>query len=911
MMTRLERRVLIRSLAIGGLLTLMVLGVWMLGWLDSLEYWLYDQRAIHCQLAEPAPTDRIVHFDIDDASVSRSVLGRWPWPRAKLAKILDEIHRAAPSAVGLDIMFADPQDVEYKPDADGHFVAEDEDDTLTQSLRRCRNAVIAASFKVEPTESEADGPPEALQWLTENLEMSETDLARRLESIGYTQTAGRTFDDMFVRLRRRAVKTRIEQELDQAPAATTDQLASRLLPRGDSQDQALSELFADQYALSLDERSLLRFGAPLQTMDPPPLQGTLNVVPLRRFSSASAGCAFANYDIFDNATVRAVPLYVQYRKHLFPQMGLATACVMLGADPASVRFDGSQLIIPTRSGNITIPTYIYHSTALGQDIPIIAAVPWFGSRDWETMYDWPDHRNIVQHFSVASIWNICTNLQKLTVNAKAIEVAVNDILGDGRGGFDPDLARKYAANPPDPTDADALEKMARGTLQQLKDSGWMEMFAQTADKDLPPDERKQKDILNDAVNALNVILPKNRYLRDLIDTERKWLASEIAGKGVLIGFTATGSQDQVSTSIHQHCPGVVVHGVIINAVLTGRWWRVFPQWITLLLTIVFGMSAAAIQGRFQPLRAWVMILALLLAYGLINGFILFDWHRWVIGLAAPSVAIVVVWAGCTLDRLRVEQVERNRVALENAVISKEMDLARNVQVALIPPNAPKITGLESDGWALTASVTGGDCYDLWQLKDGRLAVLLADASGHGLAPAMIVSQVRTLARTLCEFETHPHGLLARINRRLADDLETTRFVTAFLGFVGVDGTLDWASAGHGPMFWSPGDNGQMLELDSTGLPLGIMPECFIDDPQPSLKLGEKGSLIVFSDGIFESHAPDGQMFGVARTKEILEQTSGQPCSAIVAALRAAVQKWQQKIEPEDDQTIVAVRRVVD
>jgi len=305
-----------------------------------------------------------------------------------------------------------------------------------------------------------------------------------------------------------------------------------------------------------------------------------------------------------------------------------------------------------------------------------------------------------------------------------------------------------------------------------------------------------------------------------------------------------------------------------------------------------------------------MILALLLAYGLINGFILFDWHRWVIGLAAPSVAMVVVWAGCTLDRLRVEQIERNRVALENAVISKEMDLARNVQVALIPPNAPKITGLESDGWALTASVTGGDCYDLWQLKDGRLAVLLADASGHGLAPAMIVSQVRTLARTLCEFETHPHGLLARINRRLADDLETTRFVTAFLGFISVDGTLDWASAGHGPMFWSPGDNGQMLELDSTGLPLGIMPECFIDEPQPSLKLGEKGSLIVFSDGIFESHAPDGQMFGVVRTKEILEQTSGQPCAAIVEALRAAVQKWQQKIEPEDDQTIVAVRRVV-
>jgi serine phosphatase RsbU (regulator of sigma subunit) len=195
------------------------------------------------------------------------------------------------------------------------------------------------------------------------------------------------------------------------------------------------------------------------------------------------------------------------------------------------------------------------------------------------------------------------------------------------------------------------------------------------------------------------------------------------------------------------------------------------------------------------------------------------------------------------------------------------------------------------------------------LPDGRLAVLLADASGHGLAPAMIVSQVRTLARTLCEFENHPHGLLARINRRLADDLEATRFVTAFLGFFSPDGTLHWASAGHGPMYWTPAVNGEMIELDSTGLPLGVMPDCFLEDPRPPLVLGPNGSLIVFSDGIFEAHAPDGSMFGVERVKAILEKTTGQPCVSIIAAIREAVQQFQQKIEPSDDQTVVVVRRV--
>ena len=412
------------------------------------------------------------------------------------------------------------------------------------------------------------------------------------------------------------------------------------------------------------------------------------------------------------------------------------------------------------------------------------------------------------------------------------------------------------------------------------------------------------------MDALQKFVPKNRQLYDQVESKRAWLASQIAGKGVLVGFTATGLTDLVSTSLHLHSPGVVVHGVIVNAILTNNWWKVVPEWLTVLITILLGMSAATIQGRFQPLRAGFFIFAVLLGYLLINGYILFDWHKWIVGLAAPTVVVLVVWAGTTLDRVIVEGVERNRIALENAVISKEMDLARQVQVALIPTSAPKIIGIESEGWALTASVTGGDCYDLWQLKDGRLAILLADASGHGLAPAMIVSQVRTLARTLCDFETHPHGLLARINSRMADDLETTRFVTAFLGFLSPDGTLDWASAGHGPMYWAPTNSGEMIALDSTGMPLGIMPDCFLEDPQPSLKLGDKGSLIVFSDGIFEAHAPDGNMFGVERVKEILEKTNGQPCEPILSTLRTAVQQWQQKLEPEDDQTIVVVRRVV-
>ena len=74
-----------------------------------------------------------------------------------------------------------------------------------------------------------------------------------------------------------------------------------------------------------------------------------------------------------------MPLFVQYKHLLYPQMGLATACVMLGANPAAMRFEGSNIIIPTSGKPVVIPTFTYRSKALGRSVPLIAALPWFGT----------------------------------------------------------------------------------------------------------------------------------------------------------------------------------------------------------------------------------------------------------------------------------------------------------------------------------------------------------------------------------------------------------------------------------------------------------------------------------------------------------------------------------------------------
>jgi phosphoserine phosphatase len=265
----------------------------------------------------------------------------------------------------------------------------------------------------------------------------------------------------------------------------------------------------------------------------------------------------------------------------------------------------------------------------------------------------------------------------------------------------------------------------------------------------------------------------------------------------------------------------------------------------------------------------------------------------------------------------IQRHKLHETAARAEVMRREMTIARKVQQALIPRVAPKVAGLLAAGWSKAASMTGGDCYDLWTLADGRLAVLVADASGHGLGPAMIVSQVRAMARLLSEpisgvpCDDDPATILGRINRRLERDLTPGQFVTAFLAFISPGGRLDWASAGQGPFLVK---RSRDLPIEclwgGQGLPLGITPDCFdIEAPtSPPIQLEPGGVLLVMSDGVFEAFDPGGVQFGVPRVTEVLDSTHATP-DQLITALRQTVDAWHLRDEPEDDQTLVAVQRV--
>lgn len=259
-------------------------------------------------------------------------------------------------------------------------------------------------------------------------------------------------------------------------------------------------------------------------------------------------------------------------------------------------------------------------------------------------------------------------------------------------------------------------------------------------------------------------------------------------------------------------------------------------------------------------------------------------------------------AAVAIQRYRLQQA-----AAQGHELQRELELAKRVQEALLPSAPPAVPGLECLGWTRQASVTGGDCFDLWRVPDGRLAVFLGDASGHGVAAALVIAQVRAMLRALCEIQTDPLQLLVRVNTRLAQDLGEGRFVTAMFACVSPDGLLRWSSAGQGPLLARTSAREPFQQFQAPAVPLGVASE-LIADAVPAMRLEPGGMLVAMTDGVFEAADPSGEQLGPARVVELLDRRGDLAPAALLDELQQAVRAWQAEAEPTDDQTIVLVRR---
>lgn len=241
-------------------------------------------------------------------------------------------------------------------------------------------------------------------------------------------------------------------------------------------------------------------------------------------------------------------------------------------------------------------------------------------------------------------------------------------------------------------------------------------------------------------------------------------------------------------------------------------------------------------------------------------------------------------------------------------LEQELDVARDIQRRTWPPIMPTVPGYDIHGMSLPAVETGGDTFDIISLDGERHLLLLADAAGHGVGPALSVTQVRAMlrmcARLGCELTAAFHG----INYQLAEDLPDDRFVTAFLGLL--DTTrheVEYLSAGQGPLFHYRAARDDVELLKPTTMPLGIMKELPMV-PSAHIVLDPGDIIALLTDGILEAERKDGEQYGDERTTQVLRNYSDRPMAEVAQILHEQARTFTGGGPQADDVTFLLIKR---
>ena len=261
-------------------------------------------------------------------------------------------------------------------------------------------------------------------------------------------------------------------------------------------------------------------------------------------------------------------------------------------------------------------------------------------------------------------------------------------------------------------------------------------------------------------------------------------------------------------------------------------------------------------------------------------------------------------AQCAVALQRVRMTE---ALLEGERLRHELELARVMQMSTLPARMPSLPGYDVFGVSRPAELTGGDTFDLQSVDQGLL-VVLADAAGHGIAPALAVTQMQAMLRMAFRLNADLQTSFIQVNNQLAVTLPSDRFVTAFVGVLDADShRVQFHSGGQGPILHLQAGSGTITSYRATSFPMGAMPLVTLR-PAIELEMAPDDVLAVLSDGIFEYEDADGAQFGRERVEGVLHETPSLSAAALSARMLEAARAFARGAPQGDDVTMVFVRR---
>ncbi len=258
--------------------------------------------------------------------------------------------------------------------------------------------------------------------------------------------------------------------------------------------------------------------------------------------------------------------------------------------------------------------------------------------------------------------------------------------------------------------------------------------------------------------------------------------------------------------------------------------------------------------------------------------------------------------------LVIKNAQLYEQALARQAMERDLELARQVQMGLLPQKPPQVPDYQFVDYYRPANLIGGDYFDYVQLPDDRVAVIVADVTGHGPAAALLMMKLAAEARFCLATCDRPSDVVCRLNRLLCEDGVEDRFVTLVLFVLTpATGELTLVNAAHMPPLCRRGSDGRIEELapEVGGLPLGVSEDYAYQQATVTLQPGDVMTL--YTDGISEAMNKDGDQFGFERLRKRL----GAPCpvfSEFASALIDDVRRFSDKQPQSDDICLVCLRR---
>ena len=399
---------------------------------------------------------------------------------------------------------------------------------------------------------------------------------------------------------------------------------------------------------------------------------------------------------------------------------------------------------------------------------------------------------------------------------------------------------------------------------------------------------------------------------------RKGVRSEIFKNSiVLVGLTATGTSDVVTTPRDTETYGVFVQAQAVDAILRGGAlqrpaWAPIVEW-SLGLALVL-LAWVGVPRASMPLVGLAAVLETAAAFGgswlaFQNNLLIDPYPMLVPGAATSAVMFTLLFVeGRRMQSRLRTALQEERLTAER--ISTELSVAADIQSGMLAPRhvlAQVSEVVELDAVLQPARSVGGDLYDAFRFDDGRVCFLVGDVTGKGVPASLFMALSKALSRSfLVRPDTSLEAAMRGINLELSRDNGQAMAVSLLVGVLHADGTLHLCSAGHeNPLVVDVA--GQVREIMLRGGP----PLCVVDDFPYAveihrLALGE--TLFAFTDGLTEAQSPDGILFSREQVLDAITLASQRPTiSEMVDQLIAAVRTFEAGGEPSDDLTVMALR----